>query len=141
MLLDRMFNVTGLSALSKAMSLREKAHQYIAANIANVDTPGYKARHLDFEAELRQALGEEKGYHVRLMRTNPRHLPQERGGIEGVTGRVVKDPVPRRNDGNSVDIDKEMAMLAENQLLHDTYAQGISSTLAMLKYAISEGRR
>ena len=140
-MLNRIFESTGLEALSKAMHLREKAHEYIAANIANVDTPGYKAKHLDFERELQEALGYSKEYHVKLVRTNPRHLPQRESGLDGVKGRVLVDEAPLRNDGNSVDIDKEMAMLAENQLLHDTYAQGISSTLAMLKYAISEGRR
>ncbi len=140
-MLDRIFESTGLEALSKAMSLREKAHEYIAANIANVDTPGYKARHLNFERELQNAIYGSKEYHVELMRTNLRHLPEERDGLGGVSGKVLIDEAPLRNDGNSVDIDKEMAMLAENQLLHDTYAQGISSTLSMLKYAISEGRR
>ena len=140
-MLDRVFEATGLEALSKAMSLREKAHQYIAANVANVDTPGYKAEHLDFERELQDALGYNREYHVKLVRTHSRHLPARGAGLDDVEGRVLKDEMPRRNDGNSVDIDKEMAMLAENQLMHDSYAQGISSTLSMLKYAISEGRR
>ena len=140
-MLNHIFESTGLEALSKAMSLREKAHEYIAANIANIDTPAYKARHLDFEHELQEALGESKEYHVRLVRTNLRHFPQREIGFDKVEGKVLLDEVPLRNDGNSVDIDKEMAMLAENQLLHDSYGQGISSTLAMLKYAISEGRR
>ncbi len=140
-MLGRVFQETGLDALAKAMSLREKAHEYIAANIANVDTPGYKAKHLDFERELQEALGYNKEYHIKLMRTNPKHLPEREFGLDAVKGKVLIDEAPLRNDGNSVDIDKEMAMLAENQLLHDTYAQGISSTLSMLKYAISEGRR
>jgi flagellar basal-body rod protein FlgB len=74
-----------------------------AANMANIDTPGYRARGMDFEAEMREAMGEvEQGAEPRPIR------------LKAVDGLVA------RPDGNNVSMDRESLNLAEAQLRFKT---------------------
>ncbi|ANM32263.1 hypothetical protein ABI59_14475 [Acidobacteria bacterium Mor1] len=99
-----------------------------AANLANVDTPGYKALEVKFGDTLAGA--------VELRRTDPRHLstsgaPQGMGKVvEAVTGRI-------RNDGNTVDVDMEMTNLAKLQGRYSAAAKMLSKRFALLQYAVS----
>lgn len=120
-----------LDLLAKVMNLRSLEHDLIAANIANSDTPGYKAQHLDFEETLSQI----KGDTLPLVRTNPRHLPE--GGKEEILPVVKVRQAPGVGlDGNNVQLDEEMGDLAINQLLYNTYAQILARKLEWLKDTI-----
>ena len=133
-MLERIYSGMALDVAEAALRLLRKRHEYIAANIANVDTPGYKARRFHFEKQLQQVVyGTDE---LPLYVTNPRHIRNVPASLEDVKGSVEKILWPVRNDGNSVDIDKEMARLAENQVLYDAIAQAYSMQLARLKYAI-----
>lgn len=127
-----------MSVLKKSLDLRAQKQQVIAANIANAETPGYAARKMTFEADLRNAIAapETAG---RI--SNAKHFPIGSSGINGVQGRIVKqrDPNPI-GDGNSVSLDDEMFDLAENQLLFEASAQILKKKLTLLKYAVSDGR-
>ncbi len=120
-----------LDLLAKVMDLRSLEHDLIAANIANADTPGYKARHIDFKKTLEQVTGNS----LPLERTNPRHFPI--GSQQEILPivRVTRDPAMGL-DGNNVQLDKEMSDLAINQLLYNTYAQILARRLGWLKDAI-----
>ncbi len=86
-------------ALGRYLDLATSEIKLTAANMANIDTPGYKAVGLDFEAEMRQALGDvNKGSSARPARV-----------------RVV-DGLISRPDGNDVSMDREGLNLAEAQL-------------------------
>jgi len=139
-MLDGIIGNRTLSILEKALdgaSLRQKV---IANNLANVDTPGYKAMEVTFEEQLARAcrtnrVGEQ------LRTSHPRHLQinsEENGGEPRITvleGSVI------RNDRNNVDIDREMARLAKNTIYYDTVAQIMNNEFRLLRMAISEGRR
>ncbi|NLS45616.1 MAG: hypothetical protein GX969_07770 [Firmicutes bacterium] len=107
--------------LSKAMDGLSMRHQIIADNIANVDTPGFKARDVCFEDQLRSA----------ITRGNP--------GSAGVV--IHKYPGKTRLDGNSVDIDMESAKMAETTVLYSAMSRLISERFSMLRTVITEGRR
>lgn len=130
---DRTINV-----LQKSLDLRAQKQQVIAANIANAETPGYAARKLTFEEDLRQAINSPQ---MAGRRTNARHFPIGSSGINGVQGQITKlrDQSPV-GDGNSVSVDDEMFDLAENQLLYEASAQILKKKLTMLKYAAGDGR-
>ncbi len=120
-----------LDLLSKVMDFRSLEHDLIAANIANADTPGYKARHLDFQKTLNQIMGNK----LPLERTHPNHLPI--GGKEEALPIIKVKPDPGTGlDGNNVQLDEEMSDLAVNQLLYNTYAQILARRLGWLKDAI-----
>ncbi|AHF07763.1 flagellar basal body rod protein FlgB [Desulfitobacterium metallireducens] len=113
-----------------ASSLRQKV---LSDNIANVDTPNFKRSDVDFQQILGEALGE-PGPNLPLKITSPQH-------IQGVSGKgqsgVVKDETTTfRNDGNNVDIDREMANVAENSLYYNSVTQTVSNQLGLLRMAI-----
>ena len=120
-----------LDLLSKVMDIRSLEHDLIAANIANADTPGYRAHHVDFRKTLEQVTGNT----LPLERTNPRHLPP--GNQQEIIPIVRVSQAPATGlDGNNVQLDKEMSDLAVNQLLYNTYAQILARRLGWLKDAI-----
>lgn len=115
------------------LSLRQ---QIIGHNVANVETPGYQAQAVTFEAALQQAAHSPAG--VRLAATNPAHLASPPDLAVGP--RVVPRPNGAvRLDGNNVDIELEMTQLAETSLRYQSLTQLVARKLALLK-AIAAGR-
>ncbi len=125
-----------IGALNTAMNLRLMNQNVIAGNIANADTPGFKAKRLEFESSLREALG--TGDAAKLQAPDPRHRSHQ--PTDTVKPEVYEDPNGIESlDGNTVDRAAEMAMMAENQHLYDAAAEALKRKLGMLRYAISEG--
>lgn len=119
-----------IGALNTVMNLRMMQQNVTVSNIANADTPGYKAKAVEFEGALRDALegieeGGEAGY---------------RKATAAVDPEIYDDPTAEAGlDGNTVNRANEMAKLAENQALFDAATEALKRKLGMLKYAISEG--
>ena len=133
---EALFNSTILM-LEKLLDFQSERHSMLSTNVANIDTPGYKGHDLRFSDELKKAAGR-KGS-MPLTKTNERHLPLETGNIKG--GRLVPtNDAVHRLDGNTVDLDKEMAKLAENSLYYNTAAQITTKKLRGILTAISEVR-
>lgn len=130
---------TTVELLAKSIDLRNRSQNYIAANLANVETPGYTPTELSFEGELRSALKERGTGDTGV--TNPRHIPLKgMGDLESVSGDVVADPSSSTGrDGNGVVMEREMSQLAENQLMYNASVQLISTKFEWLKYAIKGG--
>lgn len=128
-------------ALQRALDGTTLRHQAIAENLANVNTPGYKRLEVEFAAALRAALSAQ-GVHPGLARTDPRHLLGGQPSLDGVRPSAVRETgTTGRADGNNVDSDVELAKLAGNTLLYDSLSQVLGRRLAMLRFAINEGRR
>ena len=106
-----------------------------AANIANSETPGYKARKVDFEEQLTRAL-DRRG--SALTRTNENHVPLHGGlkSLERVTPEVKISDEPNLNGVNNVNIDMEIADMATNQIMFAMSTKLLSSRYKMLKSAI-----
>lgn len=108
-----------------ALRLREARQQLLASNIANADTPNYKARDIDFASALQGALGGDT-QSVPLATTSPNHL----GGATGET--VMGAPVQYRTalqpsaDGNTVNMDVERAQFADNAVRYEASLRFIS---------------
>ncbi len=127
-----------LAVLEKSLDLRARNQQVIAGNMANVDTPGFSARKLSFEEDLRQAINKPQ---TNNKPTNPRHIPVNGGSLEQIQGRVIRNvDTSGVGDGNTVSLDEEMFSLAENQLLYEASTQVLKKKLTLLKYAVSDGR-
>ena len=124
-------------ALATSLQMRQIRHNVTAANIANAETPGYHAKKVEFEEALARALdldGTNK-----LTTSNGDHYAV--GGKSEVTPGIYENPdVEVSNDGNTVDMEKEMSALTENSILYKTALQLINKKMASLRYAISESR-
>jgi flagellar basal-body rod protein FlgB len=124
--------------LEKALDLRSMRPHLIVSNIANKDTPNFKAFDLMVEEELAKSTN--TGDAAQLKRTDDAHLSKRRSfEMSGKTGRATGQEFSLRGDGNSVDIDREMANLSENNLLYDSLAQIISRKFKGLEDVIKGG--
>lgn len=128
--IDRMFEFD-----AKALALSGYRQQLLASNIANADTPNYKARDIDFASTLRNAMS--GGGNLALARTDNGHMSM--GGGSSVAGvkPMYRTSVQPSIDGNTVDSDVEQAKFTENSLQYMTSLQflngKIQSTLLALR--------
>lgn len=128
------------SALGASLNLRHVKHNLISSNIANAETPGYHAKKLDFEDALARALDTDG---VRGMSTSDdAHFAVGGGSVSKVKPDIYENPDGVvNNDGNTVDLEKEMSNLAENATLYRAAIQLINKKLAAMKYAATDGGR
>jgi flagellar basal-body rod protein FlgB len=125
-----------IGALNTSLNLRLMNQNVISANVANADTPGYKAKTMEFESALRDALG--VGNQLPIEGNDPKHIIHR--STDPVAPEIYDDPNGVESlDGNTVDRASEMAKMAENQILFDASTEMLKRKLGMLKYAISEG--
>jgi flagellar basal-body rod protein FlgB len=101
-----------------AMGLRVYRQQLIASNIANADTPGYKAVDIDFQEALRNAQAAANVPSVSLSTTSAGHLPGQTTGTQPLIPLKYHVPSQGSVDGNTVEMDVERAKFAENTVMH-----------------------
>jgi flagellar basal-body rod protein FlgB len=108
-----------------ALNLRAARQELIASNIANADTPNYKAKDIDFASALQGALSG-SGEKLQVSATSPQHLAGTTG--ESVMGAPVlyRKPLQPSADGNTVDMDVERAQFADNALRYEASVKFIS---------------
>ncbi|WP_045219203.1 flagellar basal body rod protein FlgB [Desulfonatronum thioautotrophicum] len=123
----------------KVLDMRLERQNVVAGNLANIKTPGYKARRLEFEEDLQRALGlDARG---KMTRTATGHLPAE-FDVNTFSADFIKDLKPRVVQGeDAVDLDKEMTTMAKNTLLYNTLITTLQKNFEGLKTVITEGGR
>ncbi|KXG77604.1 Flagellar basal body rod protein FlgB [Fervidicola ferrireducens] len=132
------FEMPGL--LKKYMDAKWLRHEVLSNNIANVDTPNFKRSDVVFEDLLKNYL-KENGSKLPLSTTNEKHIQNTWSMIDIKPKIIVQNDRTLRNDGNNVDIDKEMVELAENALSYNIIAEQVQRQFSLLRSAITEGRR
>jgi len=133
-------NVLGgsdMARLKGAIAAAELRQQVIADNIANVDTPGFKRSEVLFEELLASRMGSRPKLEAR--RTHEKHIPFGRQGSVVRPKLVTDQSTAMNNNTNNVDIDREMALLAKNQLRYNALIQQLNHEISMLRIGI-EGR-
>ena len=118
----------------KALDVRVQRSEVLASNIANADTPNYKARDFDFSQALRGAMHGRKD--MGLMRTSSRHLSQPHSGSLPVD-LGYRVPVQASIDGNTVEMDTELAQFSDNALRMQADITFMSARLRTLQIAIT----
>ncbi len=127
-----------ISFVQSALNLRARRQEILAANIANSDTPNYKARDLDFAAALKTAMGGAGGA-LALSRTSARHLEGASGGGSAGSAHVkFRAALQPSLDGNTVDVDVERAHFAENALHYQFLLDRAGSAFRTMAQAITE---
>lgn len=129
-----------MKALAASLKYRQMRQELIASNIANAETPGYKAKKIDFEAALARALDADGKMNLKV--TDSKHYNVGNGGFDN-----LKPEVSEKNDGiismdgNTVDRDAEMAEMAENKIMYDASVQLLNKKIGLMKYAIGSDNR
>jgi flagellar basal-body rod protein FlgB len=138
----QLFNFTQ-QLLELSMRVRGARHEILSANIANADTPGYRARDLDFKSVMDVALNLEN---VPAADHEPRLETLSSSSLDLRSALYVPEYPETghgedRLDGNSVSLDRQMVLLTENALAYEAALTLLSRKLAGLRYVISEGKR
>lgn len=125
----------------RALDLRSRRHQVLLSNIANADTPGYKAFDLMVEEALSKQLPKEG--ELQMQRTDTGHLTSGGNAPSAIQAQKVNLPaqVTLRGDGNTVDMDREMSALAVNQLQYKMSTQILAKKFQSLHNIIKGGRQ
>jgi flagellar basal-body rod protein FlgB len=131
-----MSEITGerdvLAALQRQMQLAAARQAVSASNLANLNTPGYRAREADFGSTLEDKLAADG-----LSRTDPRHLV----GVEpaGPASRETEGLAARR-DGNNVQIDRELLTMTQAAGEFARAQTALAAKFRLVRYAINEAR-
>ena len=127
-----------MDVMQMGLSAAWTRNAVIRNNIANIETPGFKASYLDFESLLAKA-AQEGGFVG--TRTHPGHREIGFAGIESVRPRIRQSKeLSMRADGNNVDIESENVRMVQNTLFYNTLMEKMNSEIRRLRMAISEGR-
>lgn len=119
-----------------ALNLRSQRQELLASNIANADTPNYKARDIDFKSALDAALSGKSEGALAMARTRAGHLPgQNEAGASGA-GVRYRSEFQGAVDGNTVNMDIERAAFAENALQTEALLTFINGRFRSLSSAI-----
>lgn len=130
--------------LGKAINYRALRGQMISGNIANIDTPFYKARDIDFETSMRdEALklkNQDNPNTLQIANTNSNHF-QPINDISQTRATVFfRDGHMARNDGNTVDLDVEMSEMTKNSIMYNALTAAVKRDTAMMKMMIDSSR-
>lgn len=139
-MLEQLFTGGNFGLLEKSLAAASVRQRVSANNIANANTPGFKKSDVIFEDLLRQALADGSG--LRQARTHEYHFSKTALTIDQLQPRIVtSNATAVRNDGNNVDIEAEMAGIAQNNLYYNALAQQLSGRFNSLKTAMGQGGR
>ena len=122
--------------LENAMDVAKQRHSLMVGNVSNMDTPGYKAKDIDFKSAMKQALdGSET---VRVLKTDSGHI--------GPAGNEMQPPEIFEEEGvwngyNWMNVDKVVTKMTENNLIYRTATEALLRKIALMKEVIREGGR
>ena len=109
-----------MQMLQGYLKVTSDRQQLVASNIANVDTPGYQTRDINFQSAMQQAMSDENGPHLE-------------------PASVTVEGLPERPDGNNVNVDRESMLLSQTQLQYQMGVQLIKDEFHRLLTAIKDG--
>jgi len=122
--------------MKKSLDFMSIRQTLISSNISNADTPGFKASDIDFQAQLREAIGSKGSLNLRT--TNEKHIGPSTSNIMDLAADPFEEPAAAKSNGNNVDIDHEMAKMAENQIMYNATVQLMMKRGATIRSAVTE---
>lgn len=128
----------GLDAAERSLDFITRSTHLTSSNIANSETPGFKAKKLEFEKAMANALNQGAGkgmYPGGMAKTNPRHFPVTE--LSRIKPEISGTGTSENPDGNNVNLEKEMARLSELNIKYSAYTAIVGKELDKLKTAIS----
>jgi flagellar basal-body rod protein FlgB len=122
-----------ISTLERALDYSSTKQKVISQNIANVDTPNYKAKDVSFKNIFDDVIGNS----FKVKKTHIKHLDFK---SPSSTSIIQRNSTSYNESGNSVDIDQEMADLAKNQIYYNAVTERISGKFSSLQNVIRGGK-
>lgn len=135
-MINNMFSATTIPVLEQVVNFAQTRHGILAGNIANLDTPGYRARDLSpemFESRLKQALEDRDQQSIPI--SESQIVPSSRDPVAQV-GKSLEDIL--YHDDSTGSLEKQVAAVSENQIQHNLALQILSSQFRLLQAAITE---
>jgi flagellar basal-body rod protein FlgB len=127
-----------LNAMGQYMTRLSKRQQLVASNVANIDTPGYRAKDISFHATMEELLASQS---VPMRATRPEHNPLDRMQFAPQEPEIFEVPgLTAREDGNNVDLDQEMLKLGETSFGYSMMTQLLRTKFRTIASSINEGR-
>ncbi|MDR2572133.1 MAG: flagellar basal body rod protein FlgB [Oscillospiraceae bacterium] len=127
-----------MNMMQRGLSASWTRNAVIRNNIANIETPGFKASVVEFESLFAKAL--QDGGFVGV-RTHPGHREIGKGTYDSVRPMIFQSKeLSMRADGNNVDIESENVRMVQNSLYYNTLMEKLNGEIRRLRMAISEGR-
>jgi len=122
-----MIDTAMTEALGRFLDVDVARYKLVSANLANIDTPGYRARDLDFRSELARAAGAEDS-------RSPQLLPATYSPVARQVRGLMERP-----DGNNVSVERESLLLAESQMKFNLGVQLLKDQFHTIALAINSG--
>ena len=129
---------TALGVHEQALYTRARRTEVLGANMANADTPGYKARDLDFKAALANAQGSSR--QLSTAQTQSGHIAAQGSGGVNDSSLKYRNPYQPSEDGNTVELHVEQANFADNAIRYQATLTFLGSKFNGIKTALTGGR-
>lgn len=127
--MSSLFDETSIPIAQKGLDAVWLRQKVISANIANIDTPGYKSKYVEFEDVLKNKLGDGS------LNSN-----QVQSALNGVDPQVKENSYSaNKEDGNNVDAESENIEMARAQIQYEYLTRSVASEFSRLKYAVTSG--
>lgn len=126
--MELLFDKT-IDLLTGVLNFKSARHKAITANIANIDTPGYRPKDIEFRGEIQALIDGEKD--IAMTRTDGKHLPGQSMSGDATDGEVTEC-------GEKVDLDSEMTKLAENNLMYNLTVELLARKFKSLNTVLTE---
>ena len=122
--------------LEGSLSLRRDRQTLLAGNLSNIDTPGYKAKDIDFKEELDRVTNT-NSKQVKMRSTHSAHITLQSDKMDDVT--ILNDAsAPEGLDKNNINLEEEVSKLIENSSMFQVSTVLVSKKLALLRYSIND---
>ena len=125
----------GPAVYAKAMDLRVQRHSVLASNIANADTPHFKARDFDFQSAMKSAMAGREAGALPMSRTANTHLAGAGSGLDA--NLQYRSETQSAVDGNTVDMDVERSQISDNAIQYQILTQLVGDYFQGLKSALT----
>lgn len=122
--------------MRKSLDFNSTRHLLISNNISQMDTPGYTANDVDFKSQLRDVIGSRS--HLNLKTTHENHFGPGKMALKNLSPLPYEENLVAKSNGNNVNIDYEMAKLAENQINFNAVTQMMMKRGSTIKAAVTE---
>jgi flagellar basal-body rod protein FlgB len=127
-----MFEKTGIEKVGKYLDVSSLRQKLVAGNLANISTPGYRAKDIDFQSEFDRVSGQSN--HLIGYTTHRNHIPL---GSHPASDPEIAEAVLVEGDMNAVDPEHEISNLAKNELIYSIGARLLHKKVTGLRNAIT----
>jgi len=122
-----------LQVIEKGLDASSMRQKVLSNNVSNAETPGFKRSDVDFKKALDKAMGTSNTLSLKL--SSPKHIA---GVTDGPENLIVTDQSSLHNNGNNVDIDREMTNIAENGIYFNSLTRTSSMQLGIMRLLINQ---